>query len=76
MIRPWSTRARLLPPVYATMDALVVKKVQHVAAAKRSRQRKSAGQPVRKRRSAAELVALEAKPLEQRTAEEKEAVLL
>ena len=51
-----------------------MKKAQHAAAAKRSRQRKSAGQPVRKRHSAAELVALEAKPLEQRTAEEKEAV--
>lgn len=46
----------------------------NVAAARRYRQRKRAGEVTRKRRSAAELAALEAKPLEQRSAEEKEAV--
>ena len=38
------------------------------------RHRKRAGEPVRQRRTVAELVALEAKPLEQRTPDEKEAV--
>lgn len=48
--------------------------VSNVAAARKYRQRKRAGEPTRARRTAAELAALEAKPLEQRTAEEKEAV--
>jgi hypothetical protein len=46
----------------------------NAAACRLYRQRKREHQPIRKRRSAAELAALEAKPLEQRTAKEKEAV--
>lgn len=50
------------------------KRVRHAAAAKRSRQRRAAHEPIRKRRTTAELERLAALPVHQRSAEEKEAV--
>jgi len=63
----------------ATAAALVLPSapaVQHAAAlaARRHRQRKHRGEAIRHKRTVAELQALEAKPLHERTEEEKEAV--